>query len=155
MIQEIRDCVMMGECSHRQNKKVSPTVKMKDSGRNRALFHHIQRLSTLYRHLMGEYPVHLPALSGQVRVHITLQGDIGIGVSQQLAEGLYVAPCLQTGRCKGMTQCVRTYLPDSCLFQIRFNAFPVAAGFGRLGLVAGQKPCGITGISVQFFQHHK
>ena len=67
---------------------------------------------------MGENSVHLPALSGQVRVHIALQGDVGVSVSQQFAEGLYIAPRLQTGRCKGMAQRVRTYLPDSCLFQI-------------------------------------
>ena len=54
-----------------------------------------------------------------------------------------------------MTQRVRTYLPDSCLFQIRVDAFPVAAGFGGLGLTTRQKPCRITGISVRLFQHHK
>ena len=32
-------------------------------------------------HLMGENSVHLPALSGQVRVHIALQGDVGVSVS--------------------------------------------------------------------------
>ena len=67
---------------------------------------------------MGENPVHLPALSGQVRVHIALQGDVGVGVSQQLTKSLYIAPRLQAGRCKGMALRVRTYLPDSCLFQI-------------------------------------
>ena len=54
-----------------------------------------------------------------------------------------------------MTQRVRTHLPDSCLLQICFDAFPVAAGFGRLGLVSGQKPCRITGISAQLFQDNK
>ena len=61
---------------------------------------------------MGEYPIHLPALSGQVRVHIALQGDVGVGVSQQFAEGLYITPRLQTGGSKGVSQRVRTYLPD-------------------------------------------
>ena len=63
------------------NKKVSSTVKMKDRGKNRALFHHIRRFHTPHRHLMGEYPVQFPALSGQVRMHIALQSDIGVGVS--------------------------------------------------------------------------
>ena len=54
-----------------------------------------------------------------------------------------------------MAQRVRTYLPDSCLFQIGFDAFPIATGFGGLGLVAGQKPCGIADTSTQFFQHNK
>ena len=54
-----------------------------------------------------------------------------------------------------MAQRVRTYLPDSCLFQICFDAFPVAAGFCGLGLVAGQKPCSIADTSTQFFQHNK
>ena len=63
------------------NKKVSSIVIMKDHGKKSTLFHQIYHFSTLHRHLMGEYPVHLLALSGQIRVHITLQGDVGIGVS--------------------------------------------------------------------------
>ena len=85
---------------------------------------------------MGENPVHLPAFSGQVRVYIALQGDVGVGVPQQFTEGLYVAPRLQAGRCKGVAQRVRTYLPDSRLFQIHLDTFPVAAGFGGLRLVS-------------------
>ena len=104
---------------------------------------------------MGEYPIHLPALSGQVRVHIALQGDVGVGVSQQLAKSLYIAPRLQAGRCKGVAQCVRAHLTDSRLLQIRFDAFPIAAGFGGLGLAAGQEPCGIAGASAQLFQHQQ
>ena len=88
-------------------------------------------------------------------MHIALQGDVGVGVSQQFAEGLYIAPRLQAGRCKGVAQCVRAHLTDSRLLQIRFDAFPIAAGFGGLGLVAGQKPCGIADTSTQFFQHNK
>ena len=82
---------------------------------------------------MGEYPVHLPTLSGQVGVHIALQGDVGVGVAQQFTEGLYIAPRLQTSGRKGVAQCMRTYLPDSCLFQVCLDAFPIAAwlcGFG-------------------------
>ena len=120
-----------------------------------ALFYQILRLPAPHRHLMGKYPIHLPALSGQVRVHIALQGDVGIGVSQQFAEGLYIAPSLQAGRCKGVAQCVRAHLTDSRLLQIRFDAFPIAAGFGWLGLAAGQEPCSIAGFSAQLFQHNK
>lgn len=54
-----------------------------------------------------------------------------------------------------MAQRVRTYLPDSCPFQICFDAFSVAAGLGGLGLVAGQKPCSIADTSAQLFQHNK
>lgn len=68
---------------------------------------------------MGKYPIHLPALSGQVRVHIALQGDVGVGVSQQFAEGLYITPRLQTGGSKGVSQRVRTYLPDGRLLQMQ------------------------------------
>ena len=82
---------------------------------------------------MGENSIHLPALSGQVRVHIALQGDVGVGVSQQFAEGLYITPRLQTGGSKCVSQRVRAYLSDSRLLQIRFDAFPIAAGFGGLG----------------------
>ena len=64
-----------------ENKKVSSTVKMEEHGQKSALLHQIQCFSAPHRHLMGEYPVHLPALSGQVRVHIALQSDVGIGVS--------------------------------------------------------------------------
>ena len=85
---------------------------------------------------MGEYPVHLPALSGQVRVHIALQGNVCISVSQQFAEGLYIAPRLQTGGSKSMTQCVRAYLPDSRLFQICLDTFPIASWLCGFGLVA-------------------
>ena len=63
------------------NKKVSSTWKMEDHGQSFALFQQILRFSAPHRHLMGEYPVHLPALSGQVRMHIALQSDIGVGVS--------------------------------------------------------------------------
>ena len=104
---------------------------------------------------MGENSVHLPALSGQVRVHIALQGDVGVGVSQQFAEGLYITPRLQTGGSKGVSQRVRMYLADGRLFQICLDAFPVAAGFGGLGLAAGQEPCSIAGASAQLFQHNK
>ena len=38
---------------------------------------------------------------------------------------------------------------------ISFDAFPVAAGFGGLGLAAGQEPCSIAGASAQLFQHNK
>ena len=100
-----------------------------------ALFYQILRLPAPHRHLMGEYPVHLPALSGQVRVHIALQGDVGVGMSQQFAEGLYITPRLQTGGSKGVSQRVRTYLPDGRLLQIRFDAFPVAAGFCGFGFI--------------------
>ena len=88
-------------------------------------------------------------------MHIALQGDVGVGVSQQFAEGLYITPRLQTGGSKGVSQRVRTYLPDGRLFQIRFDAFPIAAGFGGLGLAAGQEPCSIAGTSAQLFQHNK
>ena len=128
---------------------------MEGHGQNMALFYQILRLPAPHRHLMGEYPVHLPALSGQVRVHIALQGDVGVGMSQQFAEGLYITPRLQTGGSKGVSQRVRTYLPDGRLLQIRFDAFPVAAGFCGLGLAAGQEPCSIAGFSAQLFQHNK
>ena len=128
---------------------------MKDRGQNQTLFHQIHRFPTPHGHLMGEYPVHLPAFSGQVRMHIALQGDVGVGVSQQFAEGLYITPRLQTGGSKGVSQHVRTYLPDGRLFQICLDAFLVAAGFGGLGLAAGQEPCSIAGASAQLFQHHK
>ena len=72
---------MMGEYTCKQNKKVSSTWKMEGYGQKLTLFHQIYHFPTLHRHLMGEYPVHLPALSGQVRVHIALQSDVGIGVS--------------------------------------------------------------------------
>ena len=117
------------------NKKVSSTWKMKDRGKNRALFHHIRRFHTPHRHLMGEYPVQLPALSGQVRMHIALQGDVGIGVSEQFTKGLYIAPRLQASRCKGVTQRVWAYLPDSCLFQIYLDALPITAGFCGFGFI--------------------
>lgn len=64
-----------------KNKKVSSTVKMEGYGQKLALFNQIYQFPTLHRHLMGEYPVHLPALSGQIRVHIALQGNVGIGVA--------------------------------------------------------------------------
>lgn len=63
------------------NKKVSSIVKMEGHGQNLALFHYIYRFFAPHGHLMGKYPVHLPALSSQVGVHITLQGDVGVGVS--------------------------------------------------------------------------
>ena len=62
-------------------QKISSTWKMEGHGQNLALFQQIQRFSAPHRYLMGEYPVHLPALSGQIRVHIVLQGNVGIGVS--------------------------------------------------------------------------
>ena len=88
-------------------------------------------------------------------MHIALQGDVGVGMSQQLAKGLYIAPRLQTGRCKGVAQRVRAHLTDSRLLQIRFDAFPIAAGFGWLGLAAGQEPCSIAGASAHLFQQNK
>ena len=63
------------------NKKVSSIWKMEDHGYNPALFYQIQRFPAPHRHLMGEYSVHLPALSGQIRVYIALQGDVGVGVA--------------------------------------------------------------------------
>ena len=36
---------------------------------------------------------------------------------------------------KGMTQRVRTYLPDGCLFQIRLDAFSVVAGLCGFGFI--------------------
>ena len=117
------------------NKKVSFTWKMKDRGKNRALFHHIRRFHTPHRHLMGEYPVQLPALLGQVRMHIALQGNVGIGVSEQFTKGLYIATRLQTGRCKGVAQRMRAHLPDSCLLQIRLDTFPITAGLCGFGFI--------------------
>ena len=111
-------------------------MKMEDYGQNLALFQQIQHFSPPHRHLMGEYSVHFPALSGQIRVYIALQGDVGVGVAQQFAEGLHIASCLQAGGSKGVAQHVRAYLPDSRLFQIHLDTFPIAAGFGGLRLVA-------------------
>ena len=108
---------------------------MEGHGQNLALFQQIQCFSTPHRHLIGEYPVHLPALSDQVRMHIALQGDVGVGVSQQLAKSLYIAPRLQAGRCKGVSQRVRAYLPDGRLFQICLDAFPITAGLCRFGFI--------------------
>ena len=108
---------------------------MEGHGQNMALFYQILRLPAPHRHLMGEYPVHLPALSGQIRVHITLQGDVGVGMSQQFAVGLYFIPRLQTGGSKGVAQRVRTYLPDGRLFQIRLDTFPVATRFCGFGFI--------------------
>ena len=108
---------------------------MEGHGQNMALFYQILRLPAPHRHLMGKYPIHLPALSDQVRMHIALQGDVGVGVSQQFAEGLYITPRLQTGGSKGVSQRVRTYLPDGRLFQIRFDAFPITAGLCRFGFI--------------------
>ena len=63
------------------NKKVSSTVIMEERHRNRTLLRCICHIPAPHGHLMGENPVHLPALSGQVRVHIALQGDVGVSVS--------------------------------------------------------------------------
>ena len=48
---------------------------------NHAPLRHIYHVPAPDGHLMGENSVHLPALSGQVRVHIALQGDVGVSVS--------------------------------------------------------------------------
>ena len=78
-------------------------MKMEGHEQNMALFYQILRLPAPHRHLMGKYPIHLPALSGQVRVHIALQGDVGVGVSQQLTKSLYIAPRLQAGALDGQS----------------------------------------------------
>lgn len=88
-------------------------------------------------------------------MHIALQGDVGVGVSQQLAKSLYIAPRLQTSGSKGVAQRVRVYLPDGRLLQIRLNAFPIAAGFGGFRFTAGQEPGSIAGASAQLFQHQQ
>ena len=41
MMYEVRGCVMMGEYTCKQNKKVSSTVKMEERRRNRALLRYI------------------------------------------------------------------------------------------------------------------
>ena len=63
------------------NKKVSSIVIMEEQRINHAQLRHIWYTPAPHGHLMGENPVHLPALSGQVRVHIALQGDVGVSVS--------------------------------------------------------------------------
>ena len=72
---------MMGEYTCKQNKKVSSTWKMEGYGQKSALFHQILHSPAPHGRLTGEYPVHLPALPGQIRVHIALQGDVGVSVS--------------------------------------------------------------------------
>lgn len=64
-----------------RSKGISFTVKMEGHGQNMALFYQIWRLPASHGHLMGENSVHLPALSGQVRMHIKLQSDVGVSVS--------------------------------------------------------------------------
>ena len=63
------------------NKKVSSIVIMEERKMNHAPLRHIYHVPAPHGHLMGENSVHLPALSGQVRVHIALQGDVGVSVS--------------------------------------------------------------------------
>ena len=63
------------------NKKVSSIWKMEERRRNRTILRYILNISAPHGHLMGENSVHFPALSGQVRVHIALQGDVGVSVS--------------------------------------------------------------------------
>ena len=52
---------------------------MEDRGKNLALFQQIQCFSTPHRHLIGEYPVHLPALSGTGQA-------AGVAAAQSIAE---------------------------------------------------------------------
>ena len=63
------------------NKKVSSIVIMEERKTNHAQLRHIYHIPAPHGHLMGENSVHLPALSGQIRVHIALQGDVGVSVS--------------------------------------------------------------------------
>ena len=63
------------------NKKVSSIVIMEERRRNRAPLRYIWHIPAPHGHLIGENSVHLLALSGQVRVHIALQSDVGVSVS--------------------------------------------------------------------------
>ena len=58
---------------------------------------------------MGEYSVHLPALSCQVRVHIALQSDVGVSESKPTEPRCY-------------RKSIKAYLKQSTIRQVRPHA---------------------------------
>ena len=90
--------------------------------------------------LSRENPFHFRAFPIPAGVDIALHCNVRTGVSQQLAERLYVASGLQTSCGKSVAQSVRIYCRHTGTVQIAAQAFAVAARFYRLVGIAGQEP---------------
>lgn len=72
--------------------------------------------------------VQTAALYLHSRMHISVQGDTDIGMSQKLADTLDIRSAVDAVCCKGMTQDVEMGIPDFCRTQI--GAEPVLIGSG-------------------------
>ena len=90
--------------------------------------------------LLRKNPFHFRALPIPAGVDIALHCNVRTGVTQQLAERLYVASGLQTGCGKGVAQGVRIYGRYTGAAQIAVQAFAVAARLHGLVGIASQEP---------------
>ena len=72
---------------------------------------------------------------------------------QQLTQRLYVATCLQAGRCKGVPQCMGIHYRNARSFEIAVYTFAVAARLYRFGVIARQEPAFIAFFQLQLLQH--
>lgn len=72
---------------------------------------------------------------------------------QQLTQRLYVATCLQAGRCKGVPQCMGIHYRNARAFEIAVQALAIAARLNRFGFIARQKPGFAASFLLQLLQH--
>ena len=90
--------------------------------------------------LLRENPVHFRTFPIPAGVDIALHCNVRTGVTQQLAERLYIASGLQTGCGKGVAQGVRIHGRHTGTAQIAVQAFAVAARLHGLVGIARQEP---------------
>lgn len=111
------------------------------------------------RFQIGVYTFESFSLLLQIGVDITLQGDRCAGMAEQFTERFDIAARLQAGRGEGVPEKMRVHRSQSGLFQIRMNAFAVAARFHGAHFTAGKKPhgivCGAAQISQQLCQRFR
>ena len=96
------------------------------------------KISILYKydhfsdHLWDNYRIDCGALGLQIWMHIAIQCNIYIGMSKNLTYTLSVSPTAYTVCGKGVAQCMKVSIPDTCFSYIDMESILISAGIHRL-----------------------
>ena len=99
------------------------------------------KISILYKydhfsdHLRDNYRIDCGALGLQIWMHIAIQCNIYIGMSKNLTYTLNVGAAADTVCGKGVAQCMKVSIPDTCFSYIDMKSILISAGIHRLILL--------------------
>ena len=83
-------------------------------------------------HLWDNYRIDCGAFGLQIWMHIAIQCNIYIGMSKNLTYTLSVGAAADTVCGKGVAQCMKVSIPDTCFSYIDMESILISAGIHRL-----------------------